>query len=146
MGVYDVACNRINLKYMCRDLTQFRSFGQYLCQNVFMPLTNGPSLRTNNLFVRLTSSMQIEFNALWCCFYFCNGPLGLFRLTLPDRFDCVCLTTHYIKNAQYEYELYNSLNEISLNFLGNSVNLLKALDWDRESNKCLACLYKILKM
>lgn len=142
--VFDIAFNQLDLNYMTRYTKSFKSISEYLNPNIFMPFeTNSASINkkqntANNHFVRLISSRSICTESLWSCFHYSKGPLGLFKLNLPDNFNFVGLTNHYIRSSQSEDA--KSMGQ----YLASAVNLLNQLDWDREASVCLACLYRIL--
>ena len=118
---------------------------------------NAGGLSTNR-FVRLVCSRQIITDSLWSCFYYSKGPLGLFRLNLPENFNSISLITHYIKNVHSiePNENRNALissnsphttdsnNEFVSKHLTSAVNLLSALNWNEQAWLCLACLNRIM--
>jgi hypothetical protein len=159
LELYDVAFNQIDLSYMTRYSIPFRSLSEYLNPNIYQPIEvkQGSSISTShNRLVTIASSKSVLANSLWMCFNYSKGPVGLFRLTLPENFNVVSLTMHYIKNSQYmtsedrveEVAKLSASKEYDFPFvsknLQKAVNLLKTLNWDEEGHVCLACLYKIL--
>lgn len=163
MRLFDVAFNHIELNYMTRYLIKFKSISEYLNENLFVPFEITSSSLVNNRFVRLVSSRSIFTDTLWSCFHYSKGPFGLFRLALPNNFNCISLVNHYIKNSQYLDQ--QDLSAIQQNnkaqtentnidkdydypfvskYLTKAVNLLLTLNWDEEPHLCLACLYRIL--
>ncbi len=141
--VYDIAFNQLDISYMTRYTKSFKSVSEYLNPNIFVPFeTNSTSINkkqnvVNNRFARLISSRSIYTESLWSCFHYTKGPFGLFKLSLPDNFNFVSLTNHYIKSSQIE-------ESKTCHYLTFAVNLLNQLDWNLEANTCLACLYRIL--
>ena len=175
--LFDVAFNNLNIKYMSRENTLFRSFSEQLSMNIFQPyqtgskttigafasnlsisnankMSNRPNNQTSahqlNRFICIRSSSTIFTGSLWCCLLFSKGPLGLFRLVLPNDFNEISLLNHYLKNSQ-SVVLVERLNEsmnkdgsTSSKYLNNSVKLLNTLDWNTEAHLALACLYKLM--
>lgn len=149
--LFDIAFNLIHLNYQTRRAPQFKTISEYLNPNIFQPFnTNSSSILSNpnyikrqnsvnNPLVRLVSSRNIFTESLWSCFYYAKGPFGLFRINLPDKFNCVSLVNHYIKNARgIDTEM------VVHKHLTNAISLLNQLNWDIEASLCLACLYRIL--
>jgi hypothetical protein len=162
--VYDLGFNQIDLNYLTRYAIKFNSLSEYLNPNIFVPYDGSTSMSntsvlSNNRFVRMISSRQIITDSLWSCFYYSKGPIGLFRLNLPDHFNCISLITHYIKSShlidqdetQGTLVLKNKPNKIKdLNnvypskHMTSAVNLLKALNWNDQAWLCLACLNRVM--
>jgi hypothetical protein len=186
LKVFDVGFSEINLLYLTRYMIEFKSISEYLNSNIFTPFplsktnnnNNSNSLKQNNSvlpanataqklnrFVRLVSSRNIFTDSLISCFYYSRGPFGLFRLSLPDSFNQICLVNHYLKNSQLintnndgnVIENSNSLqtnrnniiekeanNPFVSKHLTSAVNLLNTLDWDDEPQTCLSIMSRIL--
>jgi len=170
-------------------MIEFKSISEHLNSNIFTPIPlsktntttnkhnssnslkqNSSVLPTNataqkfNRFVRLVSSRNIFTDSLVSCFYYSRGPFGLFRLSLPDSFNQICLVNHYLKNSQLidtnndgnVIEKSNSLltssnivekeanNPFVSKHLTSAVNLLNTLDWDDEPQICLSIMSRIL--
>ena len=146
--IYDVGFNCLDLDYMTRYSIKFKSLSEYLNKNLFSQLTGTQlSIGKKNHFVKLVSSMKIFKDSLWTCFHFSKGPFGLFRLSVLNDFNCISLVNLYLKNVPLSSDSEKGEEEnISLvvKSLQSGVNLLNQLDWDREANLCLACIYKIL--
>jgi hypothetical protein len=180
LKIFDVGFSEINLFYMTRYLIEFKSISEYLNSNIFMPmqLPNNSNNKNNNNnskklssailplsvtshnlnhFVRLVSSRNIFTDSLISCFCYSRGPFGLFRLSLPDNFNHICLVNHYLKNSQ-EININKDQQDGSLTVsnilqtnnpfvskhLTSAVNLLNTLNWDEESQLCLSILNRVL--
>ena len=135
--LFDIGFNQIDMNYMTREYNKFKSLSYYLNQNIFSRFNSKKKTNGKNSFQRIVSSRSIFTESLWSFIYFTNGPLGLFRLSLTDNFNCVSLTNHYLKNTLLQHDLH-------LEYLINAVDLYIELDWDRQSRLALSCLHKIL--
>ena len=167
MKVFDVSFNQINLGYMTRYSNRFQSLGEHLALKLFQPFDveskssvwelasyvaqsqsktaknvrdASPTSRPTptNRFIGVTSYRKTFTDSLWCTFHFAKGPFGLFRLALPDGFNCVTLTNHYIKCSQVNRPQKEG------HYLNYAVKLLHSLDWDTEAAMCLACLSRVM--
>lgn len=54
--------------------------------------------------------------------------MGLFRLALPDKFNCISLIGHYLKASRGEL----------------AVKLMNTLDWDQNGYESLTCFYRLM--
>ena len=128
VALFDVALNQLDMSYAARNETKFGSMCEYLNEK----------LSKNNRFAMLSCSNSIEFDSLWSCFVFSNGPLGLFRIRLPLNFNCIALMTHYLKSSQ--------IDELTLKdrYLNAAVRLMSQMDWDCDGYASLSCLYKLM--
>ncbi len=126
--LFDIAFNQLNLKYHTRAQHGLKSLSDYL---------NPKILTTSNKFMNLVSARSVSKGQLWIVFNYSNGPLGLLKLCLPDRFNCVQLASFYIKNSQLDAAK-------KYIWLGNAVKLLQTLNWNQEASECMACLLRIL--
>ena len=148
LRVFDVGFSEINLFYLTRYMIEFKSISEYLNSNIFTPIplaktntnnknNNSNSLKQNssvlptnataqkfNRFVRLVSSRNIFTDSLISCFYYSRGPFGLFRLSLLDSFNQICLVNHYLKNSQ----------QIDTNNNGNVIEKSNSLQTNRNNN------------
>lgn len=129
LAIFDIALNRLDLAYMTRFEMKFTSMGEYLSERIVK----------NNRFGPLKCSQTISHDSLWSCFGFAHGPIGLFRLALPNNFNCIALMTHYLKISQQ-----SSLDGDESRYLRAAVKLMGALDWDRDGYEALTCLYKCM--
>ncbi len=126
--IFDVAFNQIDLSYQTRSLQAFKSLSEYLNPNILTP---------NNRLKRLVSARSVFKGQLWLEFNYSNGPFGLLKLCLPDKFSNVHLVSFYMKNLQSD-----ATDEAR--WLTYAVRLIQVLDWEVEASQCLACLYRIL--
>ena len=158
--LFDIAFNEISLNYMTRYAIKFNSLSEYLNPNIFVPFGANHALNSNaNRLVKLVSARSIFTDSLWSCFHYSKGPFGLFRLYLPEDFNCISLVNHYLKSSQLldQAEL-NTSSSLFVNttttqaeanpnvykFLASSLGLLSSLDWDEQASVCLSILSRIL--
>ena len=128
LAIFDIGLNRLDLNYMTRFKLKCSSLGEHLNER----------LTKRNKLAALVSSRTISHDSLWSFFSFANGPpLGLFRLALPNNFNCIALITHYLKCSQFD----DSENS---RYLNGAVQLMRALDWDHDGYAALTCLYKCM--
>lgn len=124
--LYDAALNPIESSYATRSQVRFSSMCTYLNEKLVQ----------KNPFKLLSSSRIIVLDSLWCFFTFSNGPMGVFRIRLPQNFNNIALMTHYIKNSQIE--------NLQDRYIEAAVNLMNQLDWDRDGYATLSCFYKLM--
>jgi hypothetical protein len=131
----DVAFNEINLKYATRAPRSFESFSDGL----------GEHLQKHNRFVRVHSSRRIHADSLLAFFHYSNGPVGIFRLAVPNAISQLTLVAHYLKCAQLGlHDDRNPMQVFVEKYLRQAVNLLLTLDWQEHVDMSMACLTKIL--
>lgn len=124
--LYDAALSRIDSSYATRFEIPFISMTSYLNEK----------LARNNEFRLLASSRTIAFDSVWSCFSFAKGPIGVYRLRLPQNFNNIALMTHYLKISQID-----SLHD---RYMGAAVRWMGQLDWDRDGYATLSCFYKLM--
>ena len=140
--LFDMAFNRLDVAYMSRYPIEFHSLAEYLNSSC-TPLQQQ---QQHSVSTQLVSSNVVHRGSLWSCFVQPgNGPLGLFRLSLGggggggDQFSAVTLVNYYMAKCSRAASRTNAHHHLT-----SAVNLLCAMDWESEPNKCLACFCQIL--